>query len=185
MHPDSVIDLQQRAALRKEVEILTNYMKHEFSTGTNTFYKKQLQLHKNKQQQSKFKPNFIIYCCRTHSQISQVFSELNKIPKLLENLVVVPLSSRKFTCINPAVNPKDTQVGQNLVNDRWKDQLESNKCPYNQIGELQIESLSSKIINQTSKLSKSPLESIKKVMDIEEVVKEGTITPILFINPPW
>ena len=147
------------AQLRKETEFLSSFIKSEFSYGSKMLSKTVKRQFEEKLQ--------IIYCWRTHSQISQIISEINKLPKLLENIVVVPLSSRKITWINPSANPLDKPVSTHIVNDRWKGLLETNKWIYNQIGELQVESLSNKITSTKLRT---------KVMDIEDIVSYGKST---------
>ncbi|DBA01294.1 TPA: hypothetical protein N0F65_001799 [Lagenidium giganteum] len=62
----------------------------------------------------------IIYCSRTHSQISQFIREIRKTP-FAEYIRIVALGSRKNLCTHPAVSalPSDTQM-----NDRCLDMLQ-------------------------------------------------------------
>ncbi|CAI2384459.1 unnamed protein product [Moneuplotes crassus] len=154
-HPDVEVSIPN---LKKESELLANLLKFDHS---NNFRAK-------KSKNSSIRgPSRIIYACRTHSQIAQVISELNKIPNLSKDLLVVPISSRKFTCANKEVcGDSESSLSAELINDRCKDKLECNKCLYNQIGQYQPEALASKIAESTTK-------ETPKVMDIEDIVKEG------------
>jgi uncharacterized membrane-anchored protein YhcB (DUF1043 family) len=60
--------------LKQEVDILTKFIRTEFGSTKQSY---QQPRHKNNlKHPSKYKPSYIIYCCRTHSQISQIFTEL-------------------------------------------------------------------------------------------------------------
>lgn len=81
---------------------------------------------------------------------------------LHSELLVVPLSSRKHTCINSAVNHQKSNVAH--LNDQCKDQLEHNKCPYNKLDSFQVDSLANKILEMK-------FDENIKAMDIEDIGK--------------
>ncbi|CAI5725771.1 unnamed protein product [Peronospora effusa] len=85
------------------------------------------------------KPEFgivkIIYCSRTHSQISQFVREIRK-TVFADHVRVVSLGSRKNLCTNPKVTKLDSDL---RMTDRCLDMMQSNKnknsnkvgkCPY-------------------------------------------------------
>lgn len=106
----------------------------------------------------------VFYCTRTHSQISQVISEVKKIKtKFLENskekifdFSFTSLGSRKLLCTNTQVNTNSANFNQ--INEKCLELIEStSKCHfYNQES---IESFSNEIN--------------KKVFDIEDLFKLG------------
>lgn len=141
--PEQAIDMDK---LKREKKLYENLMKYEYGTDSNSHYRGS-----KPPSDPENGPSWIIYACRTHSQITQVIYELNKVPELLKDLVVVPLSSRKFTWINKDVNPPNKTLSQNLINDKCKDMLEGDKWCYNQMGSYQEESLATKIVESTGK----------------------------------
>ena len=73
------------------------------------------------------KPEFgivkVIYCSRTHSQISQFVREIRK-TVFADHIRVVSLGSRKNLCINPKVTKMDSDL---RMTDRCLDMMQSNK----------------------------------------------------------
>ena len=103
----------------------------------------------------------ILYCTRTHSQISQVVSEIKKIrDKANINYKISILGSRKLLCINTQVNNKLTsiyQINEKCI-DLQKSKIES--CP----AKKNIDLLSSTIL--------------ENIFDVEELHKLGTLQNI-------
>ncbi|ELA42081.1 uncharacterized protein VICG_00930 [Vittaforma corneae ATCC 50505] len=66
----------------------------------------------------------IYYCSRTHSQLSQVISELRSCKYRYKSII---LGSRKVYCVNNEVN-KITNI--DLLNDRCKEMIRDDSCKY-------------------------------------------------------
>lgn len=75
-------------------------------------------------------PNFkIIYCTRTHSQITEFINEIKK-TKFATEFKVVHLSSRRHSCVNPSLN-KYKNGNSLLLKEKCQDLRESSaKCSY-------------------------------------------------------
>lgn len=110
----------------------------------------------------------IIFCSRTHSQLSQVASELKKTPFFKDkgsNTIVnlaTSIASRKRLCINKSVN---SIISPSALNDACNDLLGTKPgCPYyNQ---------------EKNNVFKEHLDVLasKKILDIEEILNSGTIS---------
>jgi len=108
----------------------------------------------------------VFYCTRTHSQISQIISEMKKIEREYRNKTgekihfsCTSLGSRKLLCINKKINNPLTNSSISKINEKCLEliQNKSEKCQfYNQDS---IESLSKEIS--------------RKIYDIEELHKLG------------
>ena len=68
----------------------------------------------------------MIFCTRTHSQISQIVNEIKR-TKFSDEVTVVPIVSRKGLCVHE--NLKDV-ASLSLINERCQDLTEKQKCPY-------------------------------------------------------
>lgn len=66
----------------------------------------------------------IYYCSRTHSQLSQVMSELNKNKDKYESVI---LGSRKIYCVNKVANDCNSL---DIINSRCKNLLKDEKCTF-------------------------------------------------------
>ncbi|KAG1703083.1 hypothetical protein DVH05_007994 [Phytophthora capsici] len=77
----------------------------------------------------------IIYCSRTHSQISQFVREIRK-TAFAERIRVVSLGSRKNLCINPKVTKLNSDLRMTdkcldmMQNSKTKDSKKVGKCPF-------------------------------------------------------
>ncbi|TNV83211.1 hypothetical protein FGO68_gene2312 [Halteria grandinella] len=69
----------------------------------------------------------IIFCTRTHSQMSQIVNEIKR-TQFSAEVSVVPIVSRKGLCVHE--NMKDIPY-VSLLNERCQDLCEKSKCPYN------------------------------------------------------
>ncbi|KAL3673599.1 hypothetical protein V7S43_001300 [Phytophthora oleae] len=87
----------------------------------------------------KEKPDFgvvkIIYCSRTHSQISQFVREIRK-TAFAERIRVVSLGSRKNLCVNPKVSKLNSDLRMTdkcldmMQSSKTKDGKKMGKCPF-------------------------------------------------------
>ncbi|XP_050068650.1 ATP-dependent DNA helicase DDX11 [Anopheles maculipalpis] len=68
----------------------------------------------HKEQEERYRPVQVIYCSRTHSQLSQVVNEVKE-TEHAKDLRLVSLASRQNLCINPEVRKLKTNT---LINER-------------------------------------------------------------------
>ena len=98
----------------------------------------------------------VLFCTRTHSQITQIMSEIKKIKEKVKDFEFkcVSIGSRKHLCINNSVRKLENL---NRINEKCIDMIKKDKlkCPFN----TNIETLSN-VIND-------------KLLDIEEIYKLG------------
>lgn len=106
-------------------------------------------------------PNQIFICTRTHSQISQIISEIKKIQSHLNSKYQTPfdfsisfLASRKHLCINKQMNSPNCSISS--LNSRCKEMNENKetKCKFHLIE-------NEKILSE---------DTLNKVFDIEEII---------------
>ncbi|UYV63357.1 DDX11 [Cordylochernes scorpioides] len=107
----------------------------------------------------------IIYCSRTHSQLSQFVREIQKSP-YCEEVSVVTLGSRKNLCINESVL-KLKHIG--LINDKCRE-LQTSKSKTSKSKMSTCPFYKKKLI---SSLKENILVEVK---DIEDIVSEGHAT---------
>ncbi|KAL7676824.1 hypothetical protein ACOME3_003074 [Neoechinorhynchus agilis] len=69
----------------------------------------------------------IFFASRTHSQISQILTELHKMPSLSSITRVVVLASRQSFCINDQIK---CLVTNGAINDACLRLIDKEKCPY-------------------------------------------------------
>jgi hypothetical protein len=70
----------------------------------------------------------IIFCTRTHSQISQIVNESKK-TDFSDKVSIVPIISRKGLCVHEKI--KDSP-SVSLLNERCQELCEKSGCPYNE-----------------------------------------------------
>jgi len=99
----------------------------------------------------------IIFCTRTHTQITQFIQELRKTifiqPSYSPKIKSVPICSRNAYCINEKVS-KIKSPGK--INEKCQEYMDKGKCKY----------IGTHLVELKNKIMEKPL-------DIEEIYKEG------------
>ena len=97
----------------------------------------------------------IIFCSRTHSQLSQTLKELGK-TFFKDKIKAIPLSSRKQLCINEKIKK---YTGDKL-NEKCKDAVKESKCVYMKK-------------NEPTFFHPLRLMTTGKIVDLEDIAKLG------------
>uniref|UniRef100_A0A182SUB1 DNA 5'-3' helicase n=1 Tax=Anopheles maculatus TaxID=74869 RepID=A0A182SUB1_9DIPT len=128
------------------------------------------------EQEGQYRPVQVIYCSRTHSQLSQVVNEVKE-TQHAKDLRLVSLASRQNLCINAEVRKLKTNT---LINERCLELLKKGgKSKTNSVdGDERSTKKRRKIAQSCPYYNQRAIEGLKneilfEVPDIEDVVKAG------------
>lgn len=119
----------------------------------------------------------LIYCSRTHTQLSQFVAEISK-TKYAAHCQTVILASRKHMCINPSVN----NLSNEMINDKCKDMNKGSRAAAGGAGGQQQQGKKAKS-NCSGKCEyhsrhleeRLAMEFLRKIHDLEELVSVGKV----------
>ncbi|ALC48501.1 CG11403 [Drosophila busckii] len=168
----------QRRAARKAQQLLTEHIAEEAtpeldSDDDDDDEEQQAQTELEQQQPERFRDVQIFYCSRTHSQLTQIVSELRKTPHG-KNVRCVCLGSRQQLCVNAQVRRLNSVA---LMNERCLDMARAKAAPAQPNKKPRLAATALKL-SRCSFKSSVPLQQLQDALlceplDIEELAQEG------------